>query len=79
MGHAPGGNLLRRRRLRVRIKRALLVVVDNRSFALNDELNLAVYDTGVAGRLAEVFEADLRRSRRVEYADWANRGLTTRL
>src|SRR5262245_37321616 len=26
MGHAPGGNLLRRRRLRVRIKRALLVV-----------------------------------------------------
>jgi cardiolipin synthase len=53
--------------------------LDNRSFALNDELNLAVYDTGVAGRLAEVFEADLRRSRRIEYADWANRGLKTRL
>jgi cardiolipin synthase A/B len=53
--------------------------LDNRSFALNDELNLAVYDAGVAGRLAEVFEADLQRSRRVEYADWAHRGLTTRL
>ena len=53
--------------------------LDNRSFALNDELNLALYDTGVAGRMAEVFEADLQRSRRVEYADWANRGLKTRL
>jgi cardiolipin synthase len=29
---------------------------------------------GVASRLEEVFEADLRQSRRVEYADWANRG-----
>ena len=53
--------------------------LDNRSFALNDELNLAMYDTGVASRLEEVFEADLRQSRRVEYADWANRGLKTRL
>jgi cardiolipin synthase len=53
--------------------------LDNRSFALNDELNLAVYDTGVASRLEEVFEADLRQSRRIEYADWANRGLKTRL
>jgi cardiolipin synthase A/B len=53
--------------------------LDNRSFALNDELNLAVYDAGVASRLAEVFEADLRRSKRVEYAEWADRGLKTRL
>ena len=29
--------------------------------------------------MTEVFEADLRQSRRVEYADWANRGLKTRL
>jgi cardiolipin synthase len=53
--------------------------LDNRSFALNDELNLAVYDPGVASRLEDVFEADLRQSRRIEYADWANRGLKTRL
>jgi len=53
--------------------------LDNRSFALNEELNLAVYDAGVARQLENVFEADLRHARRVEYADWAKRGLATRL
>jgi cardiolipin synthase len=53
--------------------------LDNRSFALNDELNLAVYDTGVARQLESVFESDLRHARRVEYSDWENRGLKTRL
>jgi cardiolipin synthase A/B len=52
---------------------------DNRSFALNDELNVAVYDAAVAARLQAVFERDLADARRVEYADWVNRGLTTRL
>jgi cardiolipin synthase len=53
--------------------------LDNRSFALNEELNLAVYDAGVARQLENVFEADLRHARRVEYADWVKRGLATRL
>jgi len=53
--------------------------LDNRSFTLNDELNLAVYDAGVAGQLEQVFERDLQHARRVEYADWAKRSLTTRL
>ncbi len=52
---------------------------DNRSFALNDELNVAFYDPAVARRLQDQFERDLADARRVEYADWANRGLTTRL
>jgi cardiolipin synthase len=52
---------------------------DNRSFALNDELNVAFYDAAVAGRLQAAFERDLAAARRVEYAEWANRGLTTRL
>jgi cardiolipin synthase len=53
--------------------------LDNRSFTLNDELNLAVYDAGIAGQLEQVFERDLQHARRVEYADWAKRSLTTRL
>jgi cardiolipin synthase A/B len=53
--------------------------LDNRSFALNDELNVALYDRSVAGRLQEVFERDLADARRVTYDDWAHRGLTTRL
>jgi cardiolipin synthase A/B len=53
--------------------------LDNRSFALSDELNLAIYDQGVARQMEDVFEADLRHARRVEYADWAQRGLKTRL
>jgi cardiolipin synthase len=53
--------------------------LDNRSFALNDELNLAMYDVGIARQMEDVFEADIRRARRIVYADWARRGLATRL
>jgi cardiolipin synthase A/B len=52
---------------------------DNRSFALNDELNVAFYDPAVAARLQDQFEHDLADARRVQYADWENRGLPTRL
>ena len=38
---------------------------DNRSFRLNDEANLNVYDAAFAQRQTAVFEADLQRSRRV--------------
>jgi hypothetical protein len=38
-----------------------------------------MYDAGIARQLEDVFEADLRHARRVEYADWARRGLATRL
>jgi cardiolipin synthase len=53
--------------------------LDNRSFALNAELNLVVRDEGVARRLTEVFGDDLRRSRRVEYQHWRARPLWQRL
>ena len=53
--------------------------LDNRSFALNDELNVAVYDAGMARQLEAVFENDLRHARRVTYGDWEHRGLKTRL
>ena len=48
---------------------------DNRSFRLNDEANLNVYDAAFAQRQTEVFEEDLKRSRRVTYEEWLNRPL----
>lgn len=48
---------------------------DNRSFRLNDEANLNVYDAAFAKRQTEVFEEDLKRSRRVTYEAWLNRPL----
>jgi cardiolipin synthase len=53
--------------------------LDRRSFALNEELNLVIYDAGVARRLEQVFEKDLSESRRVTYQRWANRGIVARL
>lgn len=52
--------------------------LDNRSFALNDELNLVTYGRAVARRLERVFEEDLAHSRRVEYRDWRRRGVADR-
>jgi cardiolipin synthase A/B len=48
---------------------------DNRSFRLNDEANLNIYDRGWAERLEDVFEADLARARRVTHEDWKHRPL----
>jgi cardiolipin synthase A/B len=53
--------------------------LDNRSFALNDEVNLIVYDTDVARRLESVFVRDLAHARRIDYPRWSARGLLDRL
>ena len=53
--------------------------LDNRSFAMNEELNVVVYDRGVARRFEEIFADDLRRSRPITYEDWKHRGLRARL
>lgn len=55
------------------------VNLDNRSFALNEELNVAVYDRGFAERLERVFAEDLRHARRVTYEQWKARGLRARM
>jgi cardiolipin synthase A/B len=52
---------------------------DNRSFAFNEELNLAIYSREVASRLERVFADDLSRARRMSYEDWKHRGLKSRL
>jgi cardiolipin synthase len=46
---------------------------DNRSFRLNDEANLNVYDAEVAARVSAVFEGDIERSRRISYEAWKAR------
>jgi cardiolipin synthase A/B len=52
--------------------------LDRRSFELNEELNLVVYDGEIARRLEQVFVADLEQSREVTYEQWADRGFFSR-
>jgi cardiolipin synthase len=46
---------------------------DPRSFALNDEVNLAVYDPELAERIEADFSRDIRDSRRITLEEWRNR------
>jgi len=52
---------------------------DNRSFALNEELNLTVYDTNLARQLEEAFEQDLKYSKKITYEEWNSRGIGERI
>ena len=52
---------------------------DNRSFRLNDEANLNVFDTAFAEKQTNIFEEDLKRARQVTYETWANRPLKEKL
>jgi cardiolipin synthase len=49
---------------------------DNRSFRLNDEANLNIYDADFARRQIEIFDADRAKSRPFTYQDWLDRPLT---
>lgn len=51
---------------------------DNRSFGLNDEVNMAVFDQALASRLAEDFSHDLTQTQQITYEEWANRPLWRR-
>jgi cardiolipin synthase len=53
--------------------------LDNRSFALNDELDVVIFHPRVAGRLEQVFLDDLAHSRRVTYQSWRSRSLADRM
>jgi cardiolipin synthase len=46
---------------------------DNRSFGLNDEVNLAVLDRGLAARLEHDFASDVERSRAITLDEWRQR------
>lgn len=49
---------------------------DLRSFQLNDEASLNVYDHGFAERMGRVFEQDLAKCRRYTYETWKQRPWT---
>jgi cardiolipin synthase len=51
---------------------------DNRSFALNEESNLCMYDREVARKFENVFNDDLRACDRVDLKSWKGRGLWAR-
>jgi cardiolipin synthase A/B len=53
--------------------------LDRRSFELNEELNLVVYDGDIARRLERVFVEDLEHSRQVTYEQWKTRGIKSRI
>jgi cardiolipin synthase len=51
---------------------------DNRSFGINDEVNLAVRDELLNARLEEDFKHDLCESREISYAEWKRRPILQR-
>ena len=51
---------------------------DNRSLELNDELNVAVFERGLAARLTQDFDADLKKSKKLDLASWRSRPLPER-
>jgi cardiolipin synthase len=52
---------------------------DERSFHLNEEINLFVYDAGFAGVMRESFQRDLARCRPYTLATWKKRSLRKRV
>ena len=55
--------------------RSFLNTAFNRSFRLNDEATLNILDAPFAAQQTATFEADLRNSRVVTYAQWQARPL----
>jgi cardiolipin synthase len=49
-----------------------------RSFSINDEANLNVYDAAFAIEQTAIFEMDLKQSRRVTLQEWKDRPWWTR-
>jgi cardiolipin synthase A/B len=52
---------------------------DNRSFALDEESNVCVYDSVLAQQLEEIFIEDLKSCERVRLEKWRHRGIRKRV
>ena len=52
---------------------------DNRSFGLNDEVNVAARDPELAARLTQDFAADLAESKQMSLESWRHRSILERL
>jgi cardiolipin synthase A/B len=52
---------------------------DRRSFSLNDEANLNIYDAAFAGRQIAIFQNDVAHSKAVRLSEWQRRPLIEKL
>lgn len=52
---------------------------DERSFRLNDEASLNIYDVEFAKNMTDVFENDLKRAQRLSLQAWTDRPWTERI
>jgi cardiolipin synthase len=52
---------------------------DSRSFALDEETNVCVYDRRLAEQLEAIFKEDLENSTRIALQQWKRRGIKTRV
>ena len=52
---------------------------DDRSFRLNDEVNVNIYDEGIAATMERMFEDDLAHSREISLGRWYKRPALSRL
>ncbi|MEO5671115.1 MAG: phospholipase D-like domain-containing protein [Ramlibacter sp.] len=52
---------------------------DVRSFRLNDEANLNIYDAAFAARQTKIFEEDLKQARRITFEAWKARPLRDKI
>jgi cardiolipin synthase A/B len=53
--------------------------LDYRSLAINEEINLVVYDAAVAQQLEKSFQEDLKYSKKLTYEAWSARPLTDKI
>jgi cardiolipin synthase len=51
---------------------------DNRSFALNEETNICVYDRTLVQQLHDTFVTDLAKCERIDLGEWRKRGVWQR-
>ena len=52
---------------------------DNRSFALDEESNICVYDRRLAGQLEEIFKRDMKECEQITLSKWQSRGWKERV
>jgi cardiolipin synthase len=52
---------------------------DSRSFSLDEESNVCIYDRRIAEELEAIFIEDLKYCDRVTMEEWRHRGIKTRL
>jgi cardiolipin synthase len=52
--------------------------LDNRSLALDEELNVIMYDRAVASQMEKIFLEDVKLSKQVTYEAWKKRGFAAK-